>query len=114
VDVESIIHTGRKDGTYSAGTDLSESCTLRHMDALMLVRVRHLSRSGAGRRVREAAGLTRAEVGRAIGASGAAVSRWEDGTRAPTGTAAARYLRLLEKLAAMTGTPLDEHPGVPS
>jgi DNA-binding transcriptional regulator YiaG len=80
----------------------------RSMDALQLARARSLSRTGAGRRVREAAGLTRAEVGRSIGASGAAVSRWEDGTRVPTGTPAIRYLRLIERLAAMTGTSLDE------
>ena len=90
------------------GALLSELCTLGRMDALQLARVRAICRSGAGRRVREAAGLTRAEVGRACGRSGATVSRWEDHSRAPTGPEALRYLKLLEKLAAMTGVSLGD------
>jgi DNA-binding transcriptional regulator YiaG len=82
--------------------------------AQQLARVRAICHSGAGRRVREAARLTRAEVGRASGVSGAAVSRWEDGSRAPTGSEALRYLKLLEKLAAMTGVSLDDHEPVAS
>ncbi len=96
------------------GAFLSGLCTLGAMDALQLARVRAICRSGAGRRVREAARLTRAEVGRTSGVSGAAVSRWEDGSRAPTGPEALRYLKLLEKLASMTGVSLDDHEPVAS
>jgi transcriptional regulator with XRE-family HTH domain len=79
-----------------------------------LARVRAVCRSGAARRVREAARLTKAEVGRGSGVSGPAVSRWESGDRAPTGAEALRYLRLLEKLAALTGVSLDDHEPVAS
>jgi transcriptional regulator with XRE-family HTH domain len=83
------------------------------MDALQsvrdLARVRAACRSGAARRVREAARLTKAEVGRGSGVSGPAVSRWENGSRSPTGPEALRYLKLLEKLAALTGVGLDDH-----
>jgi transcriptional regulator with XRE-family HTH domain len=84
------------------------------MDALQLARVRAICRSGAARRVREAAGLTKAEVGRGSGVSGPAVSRWEGGSRAPTGAEALRYLKLLEKLAALTGVSLDDDDRVAS
>jgi len=78
------------------------------MDALALVRVRALVRSGAARRVRQAAGLTKVEVARSIGTSHACVSRWEDGLRVPQGAPAIRYLRLLERLAAAVGISLDD------
>jgi DNA-binding transcriptional regulator YiaG len=78
------------------------------MDALQLARVRRICSSGAARRIRESSRLSKAEVGRATGVSGAAVSRWEDGSRAPTGPEALRYLKLLEKLAAMTGSSLSD------
>ena len=77
------------------------------MDALQLVRVRAAARTGAARRIREAAGLTRTEVGRSIGKSHACISRWEDGSRVPQGDPAIRYLRLLERLAVATGNSLD-------
>lgn len=78
------------------------------MDALQLALVRRYCLSGAARRIRESSHLSKAEVGRAAGVSGAAVSRWEDGSRAPTGPEALRYLKLLEKLAAMTGASLGD------
>jgi DNA-binding transcriptional regulator YiaG len=78
------------------------------MNALALVRVRAAVRSGAAKRVRQAAGLTKIEVARSIGTSHACVSRWEDKKRVPQGQPAIRYLRLLERLAAATGTSLDE------
>jgi DNA-binding transcriptional regulator YiaG len=76
-------------------------------DALQLVRVRAVVRTGAARRIREAAGLTRTEVARSIGTSHACISRWEHGNRVPQGAPAIRYLRLLERLAAATGTDLE-------
>jgi DNA-binding transcriptional regulator YiaG len=96
------------------GAFLSRLCTLGAMDAVKIARVRAICRSGAGQRVREAANLTRAEVGRSSGVSGAAVSRWEDHSRVPTGPEALRYLRLLEKLSVMTGVSLDDHEPVAS
>lgn len=81
------------------------------MDVLQLARVRSLARNGTARRVREAAELSKAEVGGAVGVSGEAVTRWENGSRAPTGVPALKYLRLLERLSALTGVSLDEHTG---
>jgi DNA-binding transcriptional regulator YiaG len=77
------------------------------MDALQLVRVRAAARTGAGRRIREAAGLTITEIGRSVGTSHACISRWENGSRVPQGAPAIRYLKLLERLAAATGMSLD-------
>ena len=76
------------------------------MDALALVRVRAAVRSGTARRVRQAAGLTKIEVARSIGTSHACVSRWEAGKRVPQGEPAVRYWRVLQRLAAATGTSL--------
>jgi DNA-binding transcriptional regulator YiaG len=78
------------------------------MDALALVYVRAATRSGAARRVRLASGLTKIEIARSIGKSHACVSRWEDGLRVPQGEAAVKYWRLLQRLAAATGTSLDD------
>jgi DNA-binding transcriptional regulator YiaG len=78
------------------------------MNVLELVRVRAAARTGAARRVRQASGLTKMEVARSIGTSHACVSRWEAGLRTPQGQPAIRYLRFLERLAAATGTSLDD------
>jgi DNA-binding XRE family transcriptional regulator len=65
----------------------------------LLVKARLASRVGFGAAVRKAAGLTQAEVGREVGVSQMAVSRWESGERVPRGEAARRYGELLERLA---------------
>jgi DNA-binding transcriptional regulator YiaG len=64
-----------------------------------LVRVRKLAASGAARAIREAAGLSLAELGYAAGVSKSCVWRWETQRRRPRGEAAARYLRVLEDLS---------------
>ena len=66
--------------------------------AIELVEMRRLARSGGARARRQQAGLSLAEVGRAVGASAAAVSRWENGQRRPTGGAALAYARLLRRI----------------
>lgn len=63
-----------------------------------LVEMRRLAGSGAARSRRRRSGLSLAEVGRVVGASAAAVSRWERGQRRPTGAAALAYARLLKRL----------------
>jgi transcriptional regulator with XRE-family HTH domain len=72
------------------------------MDANEVVRVaraRRLAASGEARARRLAAALSLQEVADAVGCSAVAVWRWEKGTRAPRGPAAARYADLLDALA---------------
>ena len=57
-----------------------------------------------GAPLREAANLTLADVGRAVGVTAQAVWAWERGTH-PTGERAVRYVGLLEELDQM-GTEL--------
>jgi DNA-binding transcriptional regulator YiaG len=65
---------------------------------LSLVEMRRLVRSGEARDRRRRSGLSLAEVGRTVGASAAAISRWEHGQRRLTGAAALTYARLLKQL----------------
>lgn len=55
--------------------------------------------NGQAERLRRDAGLSRAEVGAAVGVSREAVQKWELGDRTPRGDAALRYARLLARLA---------------
>ncbi len=48
--------------------------------------------------IREAAGLSLAEVGRAIGADPSTIFRWESGERIPSGSLAVAYRDFLEEL----------------
>lgn len=64
-----------------------------------LARVRRLCASGSARAIREAAGLSLAEVAEPVGVSRQAVLRWELGQRRPRGEPAFRYLDVLEELA---------------
>jgi transcriptional regulator with XRE-family HTH domain len=59
---------------------------------------RTAARSGRGKQIRQAAGLSRAEVARLAGVSPAAVSRWESHDRTPRGDTAAAYARALRKV----------------
>lgn len=71
------------------------------VDTTQLVQVsraRQLSRSGAARSIRIAAGLSMSEVARAVGVEPSTILRWEAGERTPRGEAAARYAALLEEL----------------
>ena len=54
------------------------------------------------RHLRERAGLLQADLAKAVGASRAAVSRWESGLRTPRGVALDRYLAVLDRLAQET------------
>jgi DNA-binding transcriptional regulator YiaG len=48
--------------------------------------------------MRVASGLSQADIGRHVGATVAAVSRWERGLRVPHGAAAIRYGQLIAQL----------------
>jgi len=61
----------------------------------LLIEARELSRTGKGRVIREAAGLSQGDVARAAGVAPATVSRWESRERKPTGEAAIRWTRVL-------------------
>lgn len=63
-----------------------------------LASVRGLSRSGAARSIRLAAGLSLPEVAEACGVAACTVYRWERGQRAPRGEPALRYAALLGSL----------------
>jgi len=53
--------------------------------------------------VREAAGLSLAEVGAAVGADPSTVFRWETGERRPSGQLALDYLAFIERLREAYG-----------
>lgn len=69
------------------------------MNTKDLVRVRHLAVTGAARALREAAGLSLADVAEPIGVDRSTVWRWERGLRRPHGEPARRYLELLTELS---------------
>lgn len=60
---------------------------------------------GERRRLREAAGLSRAQVGAAVGVGRQTVANWEEGTCTPHPPGRAKYLRLLEGLARLHPLP---------
>ena len=68
-------------------------------ELLLLTEARQLAASGRGRDVREAAGVSQAEIGAAIGATVAGISKWENGLRRPSGASAIRYARVIRELA---------------
>jgi len=69
-------------------------------DIVFLIEAREAARSGRGAQLRRAAGLSQGEMAKALGLSGAAISRWEAGERRPAGDAAVAYARLLRAIAA--------------
>lgn len=70
-------------------------------DHLLLIAAAHRYASdGTGRAIRQAAGLSLAEVGDAIGVDASTVWRWEDGRTRPRGERGARWAVLLNKLAS--------------
>jgi DNA-binding transcriptional regulator YiaG len=71
--------------------------------ALRTVEARQLAASGAGRMIREAAGLSLAEVGRAIGVDRTAVFYWETGAKRPGGDNAVRYLDFMTQVRTTYG-----------
>lgn len=72
---------------------------MRTSELELLVEARSLARTGRGRELREAAGLTQGEIARAAGVNFATVSRWESGGRKPSGKAALRWARVMRVLA---------------
>lgn len=76
---------------------------MRPSDLAAAVRVRADLASDAAREAREAAGITAADMARALGVSRQAVSSWETGTAVPTPEHALAYgkaLAALERKAA--------------
>jgi DNA-binding transcriptional regulator YiaG len=68
-----------------------------------LARLRVMCSTGNATRGRTAARVTVPEAARACGTHRATLYRWARGTVRPTGAEAIAYLRLLERLAAITG-----------
>lgn len=68
-------------------------------DALVLVRVRRLLRTGQARQIREEAGLSQVEAARSISVDPSALCRWEAGQRVPRAKYALAYAELLRELA---------------
>ena len=58
-----------------------------------------MAANGAARAIREAAGLSLGEAGKAAGLHKATIHRYERGLRRPRGAAAAKYLALLDELS---------------
>jgi DNA-binding transcriptional regulator YiaG len=75
---------------------------MRQVQVTELAEVRRLIRTGEAQRIREKNQLSLAEVGRSLGCTGPAVSRWESGDRLPRGDLAVRYGRLLTQLRGYT------------
>jgi transcriptional regulator with XRE-family HTH domain len=65
------------------------------------VQGREAARGGRGARLRRNAGVTQAELARAIGVHPLTISRWERGQRVPRGPNAVAYARTLEELNAL-------------
>jgi transcriptional regulator with XRE-family HTH domain len=73
-----------------------------HIDSLegvlLLMQARELAASGRGARLRREAGISQNELAGAIGVTGAALCRWENGERRPSGEPALRYARVLQSI----------------
>ena len=68
-------------------------------DVLELAAARRLAAGGGGRMIREGAGLSLNDVGRACGIHASTVLRWERAERRPRGLPALLYVRLMRDLA---------------
>jgi transcriptional regulator with XRE-family HTH domain len=77
--------------------------TLKGWNDLLASRRRSLPSPSVRRELREAAGLSQADIAAALGVSPAAVSRWEAGKRAPRGPWADLYRELLQSLVRIDG-----------
>jgi transcriptional regulator with XRE-family HTH domain len=64
-----------------------------------IIEGRETARSGRGARLRRVAGISQAELGRAVGVNQMTISRWERGERQPRGANAIAYLRALRELS---------------
>lgn len=70
-------------------------------ETLELVRMRDMVHGGLVRDLRIGAGLTLAEVARAVGVTAGCVHHWERGLTTPRGEAAVKYARLLLELESL-------------
>lgn len=76
---------------------------MRPSDLAAAVRVRADLASDAAREAREKAGITAADMARALGVSRQAVSSWETGAAVPTLEHALAYGKVLRDLAKAAG-----------
>jgi DNA-binding transcriptional regulator YiaG len=70
----------------------------------MIVEARRLCETGEAKAIRQAAGLSLAEVARLAQASGPTVHRWENRTRRPKGARAVRYYQALMHLQRLSAS----------
>jgi DNA-binding transcriptional regulator YiaG len=73
---------------------------MAYLDPVELADARALAASGAARRIRIASRLSLSEVAVEVGATPAAVQKWETAAMLPKGERAIRYGRLLRRLMA--------------
>lgn len=78
---------------------------MKPSDAQLLFRVREAVASGEALRIRQQARLKRQEMAALIEVSARTLEKWEYGTRNPTGEAALRYARTLERLRRQSTAP---------
>jgi DNA-binding transcriptional regulator YiaG len=71
---------------------------LKRISSEDLAEVRELAASGEAQRIRERARVKRAELARDVGVTQAALQRWEENDRTPSGAPAIAWLRLLRRL----------------
>lgn len=67
-----------------------------------LALVRQLAITGEARRLRQDAGISLREIAEACGVDTGTVWKWETGRRRPRGETSLRYLKVLERLTAVT------------
>lgn len=75
---------------------------ITEQELVLLIEAREAVATGRGARLRETARLSQGELSQAIGVSAGALSRWESGSRLPSGDEALRYARMLRVLAKAT------------
>ena len=67
-------------------------------NVMLLIEARQATRSGEALELRKTADLSQGELARAAKVSAASLSRWEAGSRKPSGEAAIRYARVLRAI----------------
>ncbi|MFI1169284.1 telomere-associated protein Tap [Streptomyces sp. NPDC020801] len=93
----------------------TENELLSNVDALLeQVAQDDLPPPAERRRLREAAGLSQAQIAKALDTRREAVGNWEAGRTEPRPPQRAAYAKLLEKLAARFPAPKNEAPGEPA
>ncbi|MDX2630671.1 helix-turn-helix domain-containing protein, partial [Streptomyces scabiei] len=93
----------------------TENELLSNVDALLeQVAQDDLPPPAERRRLREAAGLSQAQVAKALDTRREAVGNWEAGRTEPRPPQRAAYARLLERLAERFPAPKNEAPGEPA